>query len=933
MCLTDSSAQGWLPSPLQWLYPRSIPEATLVQPTPSAPQNVDSFRLKWSEPALAGEGAILVGSVLRPEKLLPELPWASNDIVAVRGDTLYVLSGAGWIRQRFPLPPFLWDVSALLDTLAPVPRPYSSSPAVIALQSVEHRRPDSLVSTYLVAAFGDSLRLLRRLVVDMRPYAPNLAAAVLPFAARATPANTLIYALVQTQTVQADTSPLPYFRGLTQFASDSLLPAFPIANLPDMPSARTLYAPALGLTQPSLTVLPGGIVRLLLPMHPEPNSATVIVNRLGHRTRADSAYLVGLDLHGNLPATGLAPVTVPLDSAARYPTVVPLWLRLQPDPAQSERPFILIAESYEGPSASGTARLHLYDATGLPLASPLLANSPAFSGSLNHGWSIAVGNFDGPPSNTVLPFYPNNPGMEVAASPNTPSRAVAGSRLFILRYRTDYAVPKPQPPNAVLFPFDTIVSAPCSGWIAAAADLDGDGRDEVLLVDRGTLQIWRLRNYADPRFSLGAPFDTVWSVTFPGERITGVVVADVDGDGRADLLVRTTHALHCLGTPLLPALHVVSPRLDSAVCVADTIILRWVNHIRGYSPVRILFQPYRDGSPRGPARILVAAHPNETDTVSLRLPARLLLPDTVGRLLIESLTTPTATDSSPLLSLRFPSLSLTTPMPGDSMTVGTSVLLSGVCPCTDTLVVMSVDTTLSLLPDSTGAFAVWVRVPCPPGAPCTTPLPPWALRFTCRADTFATAYTMHFPRRPAVAPATVYLFPESICPEVLAVVSAAQCPAPTLAYSTDGGVSFTELPSPGIGPSVRWVLPPVGADTVWLRLCCSGCLRMDTVLTLRSPLTLQLLAPNPLELPHHQLQIRYSFTTAGSARLRIVDAADNLIRELVPWRPHSPQTTYCETWDGTASTGTPVPTGSYYVVIEHQSSRWIFPVFVLWKGP
>lgn len=933
ICLSESSAQGWLPSPLQWLYPRGAPEATLAQLTPSASQSLDSFRLKWSEPALAGEGNILVGSLLQHGKLVPELPWAPNDIVAVRGDTLYVLSGAGWIRLRLPLPPFLWDVSALLDTLAPVPRPYSPQPTVIALQSSEYRSPDSLLSTYLVGISGDSLRLLRRLLVDMRPYAPNLAAALLPFAARATPTNTFVYALVHTQTIHSDTALVPYFRGLTQFASDSLLPAFPIANLPDMPAARTLYAPALGPLQPSLTVLPGGTPRLLLPIQPEPSATTVIRNRLGHRTRADSAYIIGLDLHGDLPATGIAPVPLPVDSLARRPIVFPLWLRLQPDPAYGERPFILVAESYEGPGASGIARLHLYEATGLPLASPLLPNSPAFSGSPNHGWSLTVGNFDGPPSNAVPPFYPNNPGMEIAVSPNTPSHAVAASRLFLLRYRTDYAVPKPQPPNTFLHPFDTIVSAPCSGWIAAAADLDGDGRDELLLVDHGTLQIWRLRNYADPRFSLGFPFDTLWTTSFAGERITAVAVADIEGDGRADLLIRTTHALHCLGVPLLPALRCVSPQLDTTLCIADTLTLQWVNYVRGYSPVRVLFQPYRNGSPWGTARPVVTEYPNAADTVFLRLPVRLFLPDTAGRLVIESLTTPRAADSTPLLSLRLPSLSLASPTPGDSLTVGATALLRGVCSCADTLVVMSADTTFSLLPDSTGAFAAWVPVPCPRGTTCTTPLPPWRLNLVCRADTFVTEYTVYVPRRPAPAPATVYLFPESVCPEVLTTVSIAYCPAPTLAYSTDGGVTFTELPTPGVGASLRWVLPPLAADTVWLRLCCTGCLRRDTTVALRSPLTLHLLAPNPLELPQYQLYIRYSFTTAGSARLRIVDAANNLVRELVSWRAHSPELTYCETWDGTEHTGTPVPTGTYYLVIEHQSSRWVFPVFVSWRGP
>ncbi len=927
-----TAAQGWLPSPLQWLYPRANLEATQTQLTPSAPQSLDSFRIKWREPAISGEGAVLVGPVFAQDKLLPELPWAPNNIVTVHGDTLYVLSGGGWLQARLPLPPFLWDLSALLDTLAPLPRSYSPNPTLIAFQSAEHRTPDSLASTYVVASqTPDSLRLFRRLTVDMRPYTPNLAAALIPIATRSTATQTLFYAIVHT-TRPHDTSasPSPYFRGLTQFVSDSLLPDFPTAYLPDIPAARTLYSPSLLSTQPSLTTLPGGIVRLLLPLQPDSASATVIVNRLGHRTRADSAYLVGLDLQSNLPSTGIAPTPLPIDSTAVRPSIFPLWVRLQPSASGGERPYILIAEGYDRLNSSGTARLHLHDATGLPAASPLLPTSPAFTGSRNHGWSIAVGNFDGPPSNSVPPFYPNNPGAEIAVCPNTPSRNVAPSRLFLLRYRTDYAVPKPYPPNTFLFPLDTIVSAPCSGWIAAAADLDGDGRDELLLVDQGTLQIWRLRDYSNPRFSLGAPFDTVWSLTLQGERITTVTVADGEGDGRADLFVRTTQALYCIGVPLPPRFLILTPRQDTTLCVHDTLHLRWVNPVRGYSPVRILFQP----SSGSPPRPLWEAYPNDTDTVHIAIPVRLLLPDTAGRLLLQSLTTATPHDSTPLLTLRLPSLTLLSPTVAETLSVGTSVVFRGICSCTDTLILTTPDTTFSLRPDSTGTFSVTLPVPCSPQPGCTKELQPWTVLLSARADIFTTRIPYHFFRRPAPAPATLILSPTGICPEISASVDIARCPLPIVAYSTDGGASFTELPPPIPTATPHWLLPPLAHDTIWLRLCCTnGCYRIDTVVILRFPLTLHLLAPNPLQLPSQRLQIHYSFTTSGSARLRIMDAADNLVQELVPWRSHIPQTTYCETWDGTSSSGELVPTGTYYVVIEHQQNRWIFPVFVYWKYP
>ncbi|MDW8225400.1 MAG: VCBS repeat-containing protein [Bacteroidota bacterium] len=932
ICGLTARGQTFLPSPIQWLYPRGTPEALSSQPAPSAPQSLDSFRLKWREPALAGEGALLVGKALPRDKLLPSLPWAPNEIVGVHGDTLYVLSGAGWIAARLPLPPFLWDVSALLDTLAPVPRSYTSTPAIIALQSVERRSPDSLVTTFLVgAASADSLILLRRLLVDMRPYAPNLAAAIIPIAARSTPAQTLLYALVYT-IAPADTvqRPVPYFRGLTQFASDSLLPAFPIANLPDDTSARLHYAPELWTDQPSLTQLPGGIIRLLLPFRADSARQTTIVNRIGHQTRADSTYLVGIDLQGNRPGTGIAPVPFPMDSSVRSPTCLPFWVRLQPDPTQGERPFILVAEGYPDQRHRGTARLHLYDARGLPLATSTLPTSPPFSTSAPHLWTLGIGNADHPPSNAAPPFYPNNPGSEILATPNTPARVVPGARLYVLRYRTDYTVPKPQPPGATLFPLDTIASAPCSGWLAAVADLTGNGRSEILLADRDMLQIWRLRDYSDPRFALGYPFDTLWSIRFPGEALRSVAIADIEGDGRADILVRTERALYCLGIMLQPAFTLLTPASDTTLCVTDTLRLRWLNLFRGHSPVSVLFQPYANGSPRGQPRMLVSAQPNDADTASLTLPARLLLPDTAGRLLIRSSTAPSARDSTPILHLRFPSLSLSTPKASDTLTVGDTLFLSGRCSCADSIRIAAdnVPSDLHLRPDSSGFFTASLPVPCPPSASCWADLPPWRLRITAFADTFTATQALQLVRRSAPPPIPLQLFPEGICPEILLTWNPTDCPSPRVGYSTDGGRSFTEL-SPDVNSgSARYLLPAIPTDTVRIRLCCTNCSRADTLLSLLSPLTVHLLAPNPLQLPQQYLQIRYSFTSHGSARLRIVDAANNLISELVPWRSHQANSSYCETWDGTAHNGAHVPTGTYYLLIEREQRRWVFPIFV-----
>ncbi len=867
---------------------------------------------------MAGEGAVLVGKLRASDKLLPQLPWAPNEIVAVRGDTLHVFSGAGWEIARLPLPPFAWDVSALLDTLALVPQAYSSNPSLIALQSLEHRSPDSLVAAFLLGMTpADTLTIVRRLIADMRPYAPNLAASLYPFTARSTVGRTLIYALLNTEQPQ----PGLYARGLTVFSSDSLLPLFPLSSTADDTATRLSYAPRLWNTQPSLTVLPGGILRLLLPLRPNLAEQTVFLNRIGHRTRADSAYLVGLDLQGTIPGSGIAPIALPMDSA-REALFLPLWVRLHAD-AEGERPYILLAEGYQGGAPSAHARLSLYDATGQPLAHTALPSSPPFTGAANHFWSIGVGDVDGPPSNSVPPLYPNNPGAELLVTPNTPTHAVPQARLFVLRYRTDIRVPKPQPPGTFLFPFDTITSAPCSGWLAAVGDLDGDGRAEILLADQSTLQVWRLRPYRDPRFALGFPFDTVLSFTFAGERITSAVIADVEGDGRADIVLRTTGALYCLGIPLKPAWKLLTARTDTTVCVSDTLHLRWVNTVRGFSPIRILFQPYAASS----SRRLLKTVANDSDTGSVALPVRLFLPDTAGRLIVESDTPIPVEDSTAVITLRFPSLVLHAPHDGDSVTVGQTITVRGSCTCSDSLRFLPGEglPELRLAVDSTFAFSV--AVPCPPIPSCWEPLPWWTPHLAVTADTFEARITLRLYRSPARLSTRLELFPEGMCPDVLVRPDSAGCPV-SLGISTDGGKTFTELVPAGIGESVRWTLPAVSSDTVWLRLCCTGCLRVDTMLALNAPLQLELLAPNPVDFPEHELQIRYHVREAGQVRLRILDAADNVVRELLPWQDHFPGIVYCYRWDGTAYNGARVPSGTYYLLLEHQRERRIFPIFV-----
>ncbi len=202
-CIT-SFAQIIPASPSNWLFPQGNTEALNVQVQPSfLAQSMDSMVVKWVSDELYGDIQPLVGNLVSNEKLINTLPYGPNEIVAVASsggsNQIIIIGGDGKVLSRRPAPRFVSGVSVLFDSLALLPSTFTTFPVVMGLEVLEHDGgSDSLAHAYVAAYDGtnDTIQLIKRLTVDLRPYGPNNSASVKPVLGRTDGNEMLVYAIV-----------------------------------------------------------------------------------------------------------------------------------------------------------------------------------------------------------------------------------------------------------------------------------------------------------------------------------------------------------------------------------------------------------------------------------------------------------------------------------------------------------------------------------------------------------------------------------------------------------------------------------------------------------------------------------------------------------------------------------------------------------------
>lgn len=976
-------------SPASWLYPSGNLEATHAQFQPSRSQSLDSLKLKWSTTALSGDIQPLIGNIKNNPKLLPEYLWSPNEIVAVVKDKIVVVDGTGQVLTETPLPSFvkyvkgisvLFDSSSVLpDWSTPVP------PLVMALETIEsedtvERRAYSYLAGY--DKTKDSVIIFRRLSVDLSDFDSNYVAGVRPFAGRLINGQTTVYATVNIHSpriLPSFSGAAPYFRGLTQF--DLGIPGviFPLPDTRDQPTSRVTLGPEISLYQPSIGLITNNAfdaMTIAPSVFPTPSFQELISNSLTLATFSDFPYLMtfpittttGNSYQQGVPPVDLAVSLISSDTTRYRPLIRPYFIALNDAGAGNAGAwFILMAEEYTGRDSSrGGSRLHLFNTSGQPLTFPNDPNIPSYVGGKNHFWSVGIGDMDGDVLNEALPYYPNNPGQEIVVTQSSRESAYAGNRIAVLRWRNGTRIEKINRPGTFLFPFDTVCTQRINGWVAAVNDFDGgtDRRSEVFVVDRSTVRIMRMRTYNDSRFRFGAPFDTLFTINLPNETITSLAIADLEGDGRNDIIITTLNKTYCYGSLLPGSIRLTTPKIQQTppqeFCLGDTLTIGWTNLLRGQDFLNIFFQNYTDsGTWIRKKDTLFRNVPNNSaaDSVSLLMDAALL--GKQGRIIIQSANSPDIIDSSAYIRLAKPEVIILTPPQDSTIIAGIPFTFTGLASCVDSLWLEFESDSLWAVPDSAGKRTTsWYRLTSQNlsgiqysfnwGTPltgmfsCTGTDLDSIIRYRIigKDTTFGVSDTseIHSLRIvPHPLAITIDPPPAKACAErkitwnPIAVPSSLGCNEFTFAYSVDKGKTFIELDRvPTDAGEYDWHLPTNAKDsTAILRICCAAAnVRIDTTLNNIVVQYIKLVAPNPFSPPTEIMEVIYSVPEETTVNVRVYDQANRIVAEPVTNERRLPNIAYCDKWDGNTPRGTAV-NGIYFISVElANGTREVYRVFV-----
>lgn len=951
----NTLAQNFPSSPSYWLFPEGNPEATRYQAIKSQPQELNKFIIKWRTNAIAGDVIPLVGNVINDPKIDETFPFAPNEIVAVVGGKIVVVDAKGFPHKlNTSNISFIKYVSMLFDTLSPTFSPYPTSTLSFGIETIEFENPKDTLAYTFIAGYdskSDTVALIKRIVIDLRKYKPNIFASLRPFFAKRIGTDFLLFStanIFYPSTSNSNPSVAPFFRGFSLFPSSNQVYTYPMPDITDNQNFRITVGPEISFTQPSLTSF-GSSQLVLFPTMPTPSLDVNIPSPISlNSTNASKNYLLCYSILSNQIRYTFPPLelTTILDPNGKRPQTRPVFVTLN-NSTTNDSLYILVAEEYRGADSSfGTSRLHLFDASGAPITFVNDPISPSFEGEQNHIWSIAVGNVDGNASNSWLPYFPNNPGKEIVVTYSSPYRTVANNKLIILRYNNGNSIPKPSPPETYLFPFDTICTFKINGWVAGVNDIDGDpkGKDEIVLVDGDNIKILRLRDYETFEFRTGKPFDTLFVKEFPNETILKAEIVDLDGDSFNDLIITTNNYTYFVGKPLPKLLEVANPKFTDYTpiefCAGDSLQITISSKIKSEIRINLRFVPITGNQTDYANSFIIKNNipiDREIKIISLFVDKKYL--GKTGIVYIENSSDSTSVfDSTAILSFNYPSV-IWDSISNSNVFVFDDIRLNFGTLCSDSVELQySLDKKnwftigKSLAPNSIQSFLF--QLPCLPVFDCQN-YPQegkLSLRLILTRKSIIDSSSIYTVRlKPKSFTITFDTSTTICCTKYFSWTTPLSCDSIIIFISTDSGNTFTSLSNvEALQGKFSWEQQFNLPDTILFRFCCNnGCYSTDTILYIQKPQVINTVAPNPFNPSIESTEISYKLNKDGDVSIKILDQNNRLVYELIKNIPRKANTAYCERWDGKMWDGSIVSAGLYYISLEVSDGyKEIFPIFV-----
>jgi len=968
--ISISNAQ--IASPANWLYPDGTPEATKQVKWASLSQSLDSIKVKWFSSAIAGDVKPLVGNLIANDKLFDSSPFAPNEIAAVVGNKIVIIDGTGRLFIQDDIPDFINSISALMDTTLADGDTIKlvTGPVVMGLETIETQRTnekfnDTMAYAY-ISGFSNVTRkaeIIKRLSVNMIDMAPNFSASIKPvFAAqRNSPGGQYVnyYAIANTakpDLVGFDPNiSLPFLKGALEFEAfvgESDYPQFDVGESFDL-ETRFNGGMDFYFAQPSIRsyfLINKNVFKIALPTHIDINvndRISNIGNFVDITFNKNSIRKIDIsdeDMSDDFQSDTLSSRYV----KGKNPFIRNYLIDLFNPNTNTIETFQLLSIQYSGLEGSeGTSSLFLTNETEFePYYDPANGEEigAQYLGKNNHFWALATGNVDGSTSRGIK--YPNNPGSEIVVTNSSSEFVVADNKLSVLKFNGNNLIPSS--PSSFLSTFDTVATHSINGYVAAVNDLDGDSdnkRDEILIVDGSRIRVLRMKDYNDVEFDLGSKFDTVYTHSFGNETITSAIIADMEGDGKNDIIVTTFNGTYVLGEPLDDILDVLIPSIDDTdkICIGDSILIRWRNIVQNYTNMDLFFREVINGTPVDTLIIVDSNIVNELDIIDYYYFVDKQLLGKTGYFIVQGQFKPEKmVDSTAMVTFADPTVLLES-LKDTDIIAGSFFEIKGETACFDSLsLYISIDSqsftrTLYDIQQLSNTFTIQADIPCPEMNSCdlsntfqtmTYFLETYSAGFVLKSDT-VTVEILPSPFNVEILPEETADPSKIFTWDVLGIDNI--CDTLSMYYSIDQGVSFVFIDRvPSADQMYSWNLPIGLPDEAIFRLCCeNSCYRLDTLITGTMLSSIQMVSPNPVAPPLEQVEIIYTPTEDTEVDITIVDFSNRLVANPVKWEPKLRNIVYTSFWDGRTSSGDIVHNGLYYIRLEYKNGTVdIYPIYV-----